>query len=75
MGRNVDCVQVAFRILMETFIYTHLDLQVHIALFRNVLNSSDLRKRIIAAATLTGEEGDAERERVNFAFVDARLVR
>ena len=60
---------------METFIYTHLDLQVHIALFRNVLNSSDLRKRIIAAATLTGEEGDAERERVNFAFVDARLVR
>ena len=71
----MDCVQVAFRILMETFIYTHLDLQVHIALFRNVLNSSDLRKRIIAAATLTGEEGDAERERVNFAFVDARLVR
>ena len=65
----------ALRILMETFIYTHLDLQVHIALFRNVLNSSDLRKRIIAAATLTGEEGDAERERVNFAFVDARLVR
>ena len=67
--------QVAFRILMETFIYSHLDLKVHIALFRNVANSAEIRKRIIAAATLTGDEGDAERERVNFAFVDARLVR
>ncbi|VDB86758.1 unnamed protein product [Peniophora sp. CBMAI 1063] len=59
---------------METFIYSHLDLHVHIALFHDVSNSADIRKRIIAAATLKGEEGDAERERVNFAFVDARLV-
>ncbi|KZV63249.1 CGI-121-domain-containing protein, partial [Peniophora sp. CONT] len=59
---------------METFIYSHLDLSVHIALFRNVSNSSQIRQRIIAAATSTGEKGDTERERLNFAFVDARLI-
>ena len=48
---------------------------VHVALFRNVSNSADLKNRIIAASTAEGEEGEREREAVNFAFVDARLVR
>ena len=46
----------------------------HFALFRDVKNSQALRKRIIAAATIEGAPGDQEREAVNFAFIDARLV-
>lgn len=46
----------------------------HFALFRDVKNSQALRKRIIAAATIEGAAGDQEREAVNFAFIDARLV-
>ena len=48
---------------------------VHVVLFRNVSNSADLKNRIIAASTAEGEEGEKEREAVNFAFIDARLVR
>ena len=48
---------------------------VHVALFRNVSNSADLKSRIIGASTSEGEEGEKEREAVNFAFIDARLVR
>ncbi|KIJ99413.1 hypothetical protein K443DRAFT_624210 [Laccaria amethystina LaAM-08-1] len=46
----------------------------HFALFRDVKNSQALRKRIIAAATIEGADGDQEREAVNFAFIDARLI-
>lgn len=47
---------------------------VHIALFTNVQNAADLRTRLVQAASMTGPEGEREREAVNFAFVDARLV-
>ena len=63
---------------MESFHYArfppHLS-DVHIALFTSVQNAPELRRRIVNASTMSGKEGDAERERVNFAFVDARLVR
>ncbi|KAH6879654.1 kinase binding protein CGI-121-domain-containing protein [Coprinopsis sp. MPI-PUGE-AT-0042] len=62
---------------MDSFLFSHLP-QSHslaqFALFRNVENTAELRKRIINAATLTGAEGDQEREAVNFAFIDARLI-
>ncbi|KAG8705267.1 hypothetical protein FRC09_003068 [Ceratobasidium sp. 395] len=45
--------------------------RLHIALFTNVQNAPELRARLIKAATLEGEEGEREREAVNFAFVDA----
>ena len=64
--------------MMETFRYPHFPPRlsyVHVALFAGVSNAPELRKRIIAASAMDGEEGDAERERVNFAFVEARLVR
>lgn len=48
---------------------------VHIALITDVKNAADLRARLIRAAALEGEVGDQEREAVNFAFIDARLVR
>jgi len=60
---------------METFAYPHFSSTVHVALFVHVTNSAKLRARIIRASTLDGVEGQAEREAVNFAFVDARLVR
>ncbi|TFY63359.1 hypothetical protein EVG20_g6351 [Dentipellis fragilis] len=62
---------------METYAYPHFppsSSAVHVALFTNVTNASDLRARIVKASTLEGPEGDAERARVNFAFIDARLI-
>ncbi|KAJ3572596.1 hypothetical protein NP233_g2976 [Leucocoprinus birnbaumii] len=62
---------------MDLFYFPHLApdrATTHIALFRNVKNAAELRKRIIAAATTEGEAGDAAREEVNFAFIDARLI-
>ncbi|KAI0084218.1 CGI-121-domain-containing protein [Irpex rosettiformis] len=47
---------------------------VHVALFDNVTNADELHARLIRASTLTGSEGETEREAVNFAFIDARLI-
>jgi EKC/KEOPS complex subunit CGI121/TPRKB len=63
---------------METCKYpqfpAHLSV-VHTALYTTVTNSLLLKKRIINASTAQGTTGDQEREAVNFAFIDARLVR
>ncbi|EIM85448.1 CGI-121-domain-containing protein [Stereum hirsutum FP-91666 SS1] len=62
---------------METFTYPHFDHHqsvVHVALFLDVSNAKDLRTRIVNASTLTEDAGDVERETVNFAFIDARLI-
>ncbi|KAH9887742.1 CGI-121-domain-containing protein [Cubamyces lactineus] len=62
---------------MQSFRYSHLPSElstVHIALFTNVKNSAALRSRIVRASQLEGPEGDSEREAVNFAFIDARLI-
>ncbi|EGO30133.1 hypothetical protein SERLADRAFT_454421 [Serpula lacrymans var. lacrymans S7.9] len=62
---------------MEIYRYphfpTHLSV-VHVALFTNVSNSAALRSRIVKAATLAAPEGDIEREAINYAFIDARLI-
>jgi len=63
---------------MECMIFPHLyskHSQVYLSLFRKVSNAADLKARIIAASIADGENGEKERERVNFAFIDARLVR
>ena len=63
---------------MESFRYPHVPddcAVVHVALFTDVKNSADIRSRIVRASQLEGADGDAEREAVNFAFIDARLVR
>lgn len=54
---------------------TVLGERVHISLYRDVVNAADLRKRLIAASTAIGDEGNAEREKVNFAFLNATMVR
>lgn len=60
---------------MESFDYPQFSSTVHLALFNHVTNAAKLKARIVRASTLEGAEGQAEREAVNFAFVDARLVR
>ncbi len=59
---------------MESFAYPHFSSIAHVALFNCVTNAAELRARIVRASNLEGNEGDAEREAVNFAFIDARLV-
>jgi len=60
---------------MESFDYPQFSSTVHVALFNHVANAAKLKARIVRASTLEGTEGQVEREAVNFAFVDARLVR
>lgn len=63
--------------IMQTFRYDHLPTEIsttHVALYADVQNSAALRSRIVRASQLEGAEGDAEREAVNFAFIEARLV-
>lgn len=59
---------------MESFAYPHFSSIAHVALFNGVTNAAELRARIVRASSLEGDEGDAERETVNFAFINARLV-
>lgn len=62
---------------METFHFPCFDAHrstVYYALFCDVERPLVLKNRIIAAATAEGEDGQHEREALNFAFIDARLV-
>ena len=60
--------------LMESYSFPQFPAKVRVALYTNVGNAITLRKRIISAAAAQGEDGEREREALNFAFVDARLV-
>jgi EKC/KEOPS complex subunit CGI121/TPRKB len=59
---------------MEVYDYPHFCLQAAVCLLTDVKNGPEIRKKIVQAATCQGEEGDALRDAVNFAFIDARLV-
>ncbi len=47
---------------------------IHIALFQNVTNSPTIRKRLIAASTAKGPEGEVGRTELDYAFLEGRLV-
>ena len=47
---------------------------VYVTLFAEVKNAAELKTRLVSASVMPGEGGDVEREAVNFAFIDARLV-
>ncbi|KAF6748590.1 hypothetical protein DFP72DRAFT_916373 [Ephemerocybe angulata] len=66
---------------MDSFTFPHFPCDkstAHFALFRNVENAPSLRQRIVKVSTLpvgsTKREDEVERDAVNFAFIDARLV-
>lgn len=62
---------------MDLFFFPHLAhsrATTHVALFLNVQNASHLKRQIISAAPMEGEAGEAAREQVNYAFIDARFV-
>lgn len=62
---------------METHTYPHFPAEVskvYLGLYCNVSNAAELKKRLVTAATLAGEDGEREREAVNYAFIDATLV-
>ncbi|KAH9843501.1 CGI-121-domain-containing protein [Rhodofomes roseus] len=59
---------------MLSFHHHHLPAHIHLALFHPVSHAAQIRARIVRASQLEGPEGDAEREAVNFAFIDARLI-
>lgn len=64
-------------IIMESYHLSQFPVDhssVHLAFFKNVTNSADLRKRLVAAATMEGEEGDKERDLLDYAFVEANMV-
>lgn len=64
--------------IMETFRLPYLPDElstIHIALFRDVQNSKAIRSALIAAATTEGPEGDLERDRYDFCFLEAKTVR
>lgn len=58
---------------MESWEYPGLA-RVYACLFTDVRNSGALRTRLVNAASLPGEEGELEREAVNFSFIDAAAV-
>lgn len=47
---------------------------VHVALIHNLTNAPEIRKKLIAAATMQGPEGDKARQEVDFGFIEASLV-
>ena len=62
--------------LLEVYRYPQfIRSAVFAAKFTNVKNAGAIRARIVKAATMEGPEGDEERDAVNFAFINARLVR
>ncbi len=63
--------------VMESFSYPQFPRDVstvYIALFDRVSNAAEIRSRLVKAVSMTGPEGEHEREIMNFAFIDARLV-
>lgn len=59
---------------MEVYGYPQFGLQATVCLLTDVKNGPEIRKKILEAATCQVEVGEALRDAVNFAFVDARLV-
>jgi EKC/KEOPS complex subunit CGI121/TPRKB len=63
---------------METYTLDHFPSSVqavHVAVFHNLRNAPEIRKRLIAAATAQGPEGDLAREEVDFGFIEGNMVR
>ncbi|KAF9236401.1 kinase binding protein CGI-121-domain-containing protein [Melanogaster broomeanus] len=61
--------------VLETYRYPQFKLPVvYAAKFKGVTNAATVRSRIVNAASMESPEGEIEREAVNFAFINAKLV-
>ena len=63
---------------MESYVLPHLPPHlscIHAALYTDVSGADALRQRLVAAAAAAGPAGEQERAAVDFAFIEARLVR
>ena len=49
--------------------------EISLALFTDLQEASLLRERLVKASTMEGNEGITERSTLNFAFLDAKIVR
>ncbi|GAA6061398.1 hypothetical protein JCM10212_000658 [Sporobolomyces blumeae] len=60
---------------MESIRLAHAQSTVHVALYTNVENASTLRQRLIHASTLPDDDdGNSQRQQVDFAFIDAAMI-
>ncbi|KIK54357.1 hypothetical protein GYMLUDRAFT_177281 [Collybiopsis luxurians FD-317 M1] len=59
---------------METFQFNHDHNVAYALLFSPVRDPGNIKQRIVAAATMSGPEGDEERDAVDFAFIEPTLV-
>ncbi|WVF65834.1 hypothetical protein IAT40_000571 [Kwoniella sp. CBS 6097] len=57
--------------LSNSFAFPEPYSQIHIALFKNVQNSPQIRKRLVEASVAKGPEGDQLRREVDYGFVEA----
>jgi len=62
---------------MESYTLPHMPeelSQIHICLFKNVSNAKDIKSSLIAASSMDEPEGDDEREKYDFCFVEGKTV-
>lgn len=61
---------------MDTFNVPHLGASISIGCFSNVSNAPELRSALVEASKLPDDEaGRRERERLDWAFVEGKMVR
>lgn len=48
--------------------------EISFGLFVDLTDAAGLRQRLIQASTMEGDEGLTERKRVDFAFLDGKMV-
>ncbi|KAL7410879.1 kinase binding protein CGI-121-domain-containing protein [Mrakia frigida] len=62
---------------MESYTLPHMPeelSQIHICLFKNVSNAKAIKTSLIAASSMLGAEGDEEREKYDFCFVEGKTI-
>lgn len=48
--------------------------EITLALWTGLTDAAGLRQRLIAASTMQGDQGEAERKRLDYAFLDSKMV-
>ena len=62
---------------MESYTLPHMPSElscVHVCLFKHVSNAKAIKQALIAASSMEGPEGDEERDKYDFCFVEGKTV-